>query len=75
MSYNNAKKIFFLFLILNLMLFILIHIKTYQSAEELLRKKQKKQILNEGAAKFNENPKLGLRFLEGKKLYKNRNLI
>ncbi|GBC25460.1 uncharacterized protein OCT59_019907 [Rhizophagus irregularis] len=37
---------------------------TYQSAEELLRKKQKKQILNEGAAKFNENPKLGLRFLE-----------
>jgi hypothetical protein len=25
-----------------------------------------KQILREGAAKFNENPKLGLEFLEGK---------
>ncbi|GBB94028.1 hypothetical protein RclHR1_02280001 [Rhizophagus clarus] len=37
---------------------------TYQSAEELLQKKQKKQVLKEGAAKFNENPKRGLQFLE-----------
>ena len=40
--------------------------KAYPSAEELLQKKRKKQIFREGAAKFNENPKVGLQFLEGR---------
>ncbi|CAG8495510.1 3078_t:CDS:10 [Funneliformis caledonium] len=44
---------------------------TYPSAEELLQRKQKKQILREGAAKFNENPKSGLEFLEANGLIYN----
>ncbi|CAI2169955.1 2331_t:CDS:10 [Funneliformis geosporum] len=44
---------------------------TYPSAEELLQRKQKKQILREGAAKFNENPKSGLGFLEANGLIYN----
>ncbi|KAF0385373.1 Sec7-domain-containing protein [Gigaspora margarita] len=37
---------------------------TYPSASDLLRLKQQKQILREGAARFNENPKTGIEFLE-----------
>ncbi|RHZ59918.1 hypothetical protein Glove_360g53 [Diversispora epigaea] len=36
----------------------------YPSASDLLRLKQQKNILREGAAKFNENPKQGIEFLE-----------
>ncbi|CAJ0745271.1 24891_t:CDS:10 [Entrophospora sp. SA101] len=38
--------------------------KNYPSAAELLKRKQLKQILCEGAAKFNESPKTGLEFLK-----------
>ncbi|CAG8656602.1 17032_t:CDS:10 [Dentiscutata erythropus] len=37
---------------------------TYPSASGLLQLKQQKQILREGAARFNENPKTGIEFLE-----------
>ncbi|CAG8524743.1 14258_t:CDS:2, partial [Racocetra fulgida] len=38
--------------------------KSYPSASDLLLLKQQKQILREGAARFNENPKTGIEFLQ-----------
>ncbi|KAG9300462.1 hypothetical protein G9A89_010088 [Geosiphon pyriformis] len=46
----------------------------YPSPVDLLEKKKKKRILIEGAAKFNENPKVGLEFLEGDFLSKPSNI-
>ncbi|CAG8573531.1 12884_t:CDS:10, partial [Cetraspora pellucida] len=37
---------------------------SYPSASDLLLLKQQKQILREGAARFNENPKTGIEFLQ-----------
>jgi len=40
--------------------------KDLESYDDLYKRRQRKELLVKGAAKFDENPKAGLAFLEGK---------